>query len=123
MTAIDPMPGAPSTPPAAGALYDARVPTCRPDERVDKVAVRIGQVDLCVVVIGAGVVNGILRRSQLESADGARVADVMELGPATVRPSEQREAIDARLARSERREILVTTPEGRLLGVYRRNDG
>jgi rhodanese-related sulfurtransferase len=103
--------------------FDARVATCRADERVDKVAARVGQVDVCVAIVGPGVVNGVLRRAQLENADSARVADVMELGPATVRPSEERESLDARLAHAERREILVTTPEGRLLGVYRRAAG
>ena len=103
--------------------FDPRIPTCRADERVDKVAARVGSVDLCVVVIGAGVVNGVMRRPQLEQANGARVADVMELGPATVRPSEERKVLNDRLVRAERSEILVTSPEGRLLGVYRRNDG
>jgi hypothetical protein len=106
-----------------GRFIDPHVATCRADERVDKVAARVGDVELCVVIIGTGVVNGVLRRAQLKKADGARVADVMELGPATVRPSEEREALNARLDHAERREILVTTPEGRLVGVYRRADG
>src|SRR5262249_15195013 len=34
--------------------FDARVATCRADERIDKVAARVGDVDLCVAVIGTG---------------------------------------------------------------------
>jgi hypothetical protein len=99
------------------------IATCRPDERVDNVAARVGDVDLCVVVLDAGIVNGIVRRSHFADANNARIADVMELGPATIRASEEMDAVDARLTRAERHEILVTTPEGRLLGVYRRGAG
>jgi CBS-domain-containing membrane protein len=46
----------------------------------------------------------------------------MEPGPSTVRPDEPAQKIGQRLAERELKCAVVTTPEGRLLGVARRKD-
>jgi CBS domain-containing protein len=65
------------------------------------------------------IVLGRLRVS-VAPADGARrVEDVMEAGPATVRAHEPLIPLLERMARRQVGEIIVTTPEGELLGVVR----
>jgi CBS domain-containing protein len=67
-----------------------------------------------------GVVCGRLRRAALEEDPEARAEDVMEPGPSTVRPHEPLDGLLKRLAERDLRFAIVTTPEGRLLGVVRR---
>ncbi|MPY93997.1 MAG: hypothetical protein GEV08_13315 [Acidimicrobiia bacterium] len=50
----------------------------------------------------------------------ARAEDVMEPGPATVRAHDPLDALLERMQRLKVEETVVTTPEGRLLGVVRR---
>jgi CBS-domain-containing membrane protein len=67
------------------------------------------------------VVFGRVRRSRLADA-GASVEALLEPGPSTIRPHTSIEDLAARLARSEVRTLIVTDPEGKLLGVVRRGD-
>lgn len=53
-----------------------------------------------------------------ERPDGAAAADVMREGPATVRADEPLDALTERMRAKNVDSVLVTTPEGRLLGVY-----
>jgi hypothetical protein len=46
----------------------------------------------------------------------------MEAGPSTVRPNVAADELARRLAADKREAALVTTPEGRLLGIARRRD-
>jgi CBS domain-containing protein len=46
----------------------------------------------------------------------------MEPGPSTIRPHLTIDELAARLGRSEVRTLIVTDPEGKLLGVVRRGD-
>jgi hypothetical protein len=81
--------------PWAGDLV-GDAPTCAADEPVGDVAerVRSSPHDFCVVVFGEeSVVLGILRGDALLKDEDARVADVMELGPKTIRPSEALEKL------------------------------
>jgi len=57
------------------------------------------------------------------TADPAAPADsVMEPGPSTVRPDTPAPELLARLAERDLRTAIVTTPAGRLLGVFDRSD-
>ncbi len=67
------------------------------------------------------VVVGRVRRSRLAQA-GESVEALLESGPSTIRPHTPIEDLAARLARSEVRTLIVTDPEGKLLGVVRRPD-
>ncbi len=94
------------------------VPTCRPDQSVDSAlsdAAAAGW-EMCVVVDCDGVVVGRLR-SDGSDQDGQLVADVMEPGPATVRPDGLLHPLVDRMDRREVADVLATTPEGRLIGV------
>jgi len=65
-----------------------------------------------VVTTPGGVVAGV--------RDGDGEHGGVKYGPTTVRPSEERSALDERMARRHVDRILVTDPEGRLLGAYER---
>ena len=67
------------------------------------------------------VVLGRVRRSRLADAE-ASVEALLEPGPSTIRPHTAIDDLAARLDRSEVRTLIVTDPEGRLLGVVRRGD-
>jgi Mg/Co/Ni transporter MgtE len=66
--------------------------------------------------------QGRLRRAVLESEGEARAEDVMEPGPSTIRADNELEPLAKRMRDSDLTSLPVTTPEGRLLGVVRRDD-
>ena len=72
-----------------------------------------------LVVAGDGTLLGRLRRSALGPA--LTVADAMDPGPSTVRPNTTVESLRERLDARRLRTAIVTTPEGRLLGVVTRD--
>jgi CBS domain-containing protein len=94
------------------------VPTCRPDELVAAVAERVGAAAMCVVVTADDVVMGVLDEHALAHHGDARADEVATFGPTTVRPSEERSALEKRMHANHVPRLLVTDPTGRLLGVY-----
>ncbi len=117
--------GARAAIPRAGDLLDTDPPTCAFDEPLATAASAVvsSRYGFCLVVNDQRIVLGRLRRSALEGAvEGAVVESAMQPGPSTVRPdTPARELID-RLARRQLNTAVVTTPEGRLLGVFARAD-
>lgn len=97
------------------------MPTCRLDERLGDVRRRLGDV-ACVVVDRRRVVHGTLEPDDLQPHPDARASEVMTLGPVTVRPSEWLPSITRRMREHEVDHVLVTLPDGRLLGALRRAD-
>src|SRR4029077_2606863 len=98
-------------------------PRCLPDELVPAVAERMGdEWQICVVTNAEGVVLGLFGREALRSAERDRAEDVMSLGPSTIRPSGRRDAIAQRMRDQELTRIVVTHPDGVLVGVLRRED-
>jgi Mg/Co/Ni transporter MgtE len=77
----------------------------------------------CLVLAGQRIVLGRVRRSALSAAEADMTAeDVMEPGPSTVRPNTRAAALVDRLAKRELKTAIVTTPGGRLIGVFHRAD-
>jgi CBS domain-containing protein len=72
--------------------------------------------EIAVVVDCDGVVVGLLR-SGSSAEEGDLVADIMESGPSTVRPDGLLQPLVDRMDRRQVPTVLVTTPEGRLIGV------
>jgi CBS domain-containing protein len=97
--------------------------TCALDDSIDEVARRIdaSPYGFALALSPNRVVLGRVRRSRLPDG-GASVEAVMEPGPSMIRPHTPIEDLAARLARSDVRTLIVTDPEGRLLGVVRRDD-
>jgi CBS domain-containing protein len=99
---------------------DREPPTCRPDQLVSELAGSPHGATL-VVVNEERIVLGRIRAGAASTREGtARVEDVMEPGPTTVRAHEPLPPLLERMARRQVDEIIVTTPEGELLGVVRR---
>jgi CBS domain-containing protein len=74
-----------------------------------------------LVVNDEGILLGRLRLdSDAEVDPDQTVEAVMEPGPVTVRANEPLDPLLERLAKKRVTEVVVTTPEGRLLGVVRR---
>ena len=97
---------------------------CAPDETVAIARQRVAASgeDRCVVTFGAGVVLGVLDQSALAGDDITPAVDAMRPGPATVRAHEDLHALVARMHARTVTAILVTDPEGRLLGLLHRDD-
>ena len=110
--------------PSAGEVAQPDVPTCRLDERLQDVRVRVQATewDTAIVVTENGVVLGRLGRDALRREDDVSVEDAMTEGPSTVRPSIGVDALLERMARRNNRMALITTPDGRLVGVVRKED-
>jgi len=100
------------------------VPTCRPLDLIGDVSDQVGTAreDVCVVTNEEGIVLGRLRRRALASDRGKTVQEVMEAGPTTTRADAWLEGLVPRLHNAEVGSMLITTPEGRLLGVVYRED-
>ena len=71
----------------------------------------------CVVVNDAGVVVGLVPRDA--GGMSRPLADVMRLGPTTVRPDEALDEVLEAMRTRKVTERVVTDPTGRLLGVLR----
>lgn len=100
------------------ALDDAdRAPlTCSPEDLVSHVVTNNPGARL-VVVNEQRIVLGRLRVSAALADGETRVEDVMEAGPTTVRAHEPLVPLLERMARRQVDEVIVTTPEGELIGV------
>jgi predicted transcriptional regulator len=97
---------------------------CALDDRVGDVREQIERsaYGFALVVANGGVLLGRLRGSALECDPALRVEEVMEAGPSTVRPHKAAGDIAKRLTQQGLRWAIVTDPEGRLIGVARRED-
>ena len=108
-----------STPLASDAAGE--VPTCHYREGLAALYDRLkgGAAVVCVAVNDEGIVMGLLKHEQLESGTDVTVEEVMKPAPTTVRASEPLADLAERMRRARVEEILVTTPEGRLVGLLR----
>jgi CBS domain-containing protein len=111
--------------PYAGELVEPEPPTCALSDSVADVraALEGSRYGFCLVVTDHRIVLGRVRRSALDEAEPCAAAEsVMEAGPSTVRPSTNARELIERLAKRDLRTGIVTTPEGRLIGVFHRAD-
>ncbi len=110
--------------PRAIDVVQRDVPTCRPSDLIGNVRdqVEAARDDVCIVTNDDGIVLGRLRLGALASDRGKAVHEVMESGPTTTRADAWLEGLVQRLYNAEVTSMLITTPEGRLLGVVYRED-
>jgi CBS domain-containing protein len=73
--------------------------------------------DRCVVIAGQGIVVGMLRAGRISASEQALAAEVMQPGPTTVRAHEDLDATRQRMRERHVAHLLVTTPDGTLIGV------
>jgi Mg/Co/Ni transporter MgtE len=109
--------------PRAADVARADVPTCRLDEQVERVRERVRAAgwDACVVVNDERVVLGLLRHEELERPEG-RIEQVMRPGPSTFRPHVPIEELAHFMVAHDLPTSPITSSDGRLIGVLRRED-
>lgn len=119
-----PIEGTQANVPRAGQVTRRDVPTCPLGERVGDVRQRRLATgwDMCIVMTDENVVLGRLRGKALHANPAAIVDDVMEEGPATIRPDTLLDDIVPRMRQKRVGSIVVTTPDGRLVGIMFRRD-
>jgi CBS domain-containing protein len=106
-------------PPRVSEVMDRSAPTCELAEPVAEVIARIAPTgaELCVVVNERSVVQGRLRLDRLDPADIRPAEEAMEPGPATVRADADLAETTERMRRRAVASLIVSNPDGVLLGV------
>ena len=106
-----------------GALARDDVVTCTLDTRASELrdAIEASPYGFALVVSSEGTLLGRVRSSKLaDAADEATAEQVMQPGPSTVRPDLAVDELRERLDDKDLKTALVSTPEGRLIGVVTR---
>lgn len=98
------------------------MPTCElaDDLRLVRQRVQGSGWEQCVVVNDERVVLGRLGRVALAQDNDEMVEEAMRPGPSTIRPNTSLANVLERLERQNLQTALVTTNDGRLVGVIRR---
>ena len=108
-----------------GELADDSIPTCKPEERIGDLLqrVRADGRDTCVVVNENRIVLGLLRKKALAASPESTADQVMDPGPKTFRPNVTlQEVLQSQRDHDIQTNSLVTTLDGRLVGVISRTD-
>jgi len=111
--------------PTAGSLARDDVVTCGLNDRVGGVREHVERSPhgFALVTSNDAVILGRLRASAMQTAPAdATAEEVMESGPSTVRADTSAGELAQRLAQRDLKTAIVSTPEGRLIGVVRRRD-
>jgi CBS domain-containing protein len=108
----------------AGDVAHRDMPTCTLGDDLAEVRERVRTAgwDTCIVVNEQGVVLGRLGRRALAAGSDESVEQAMTPGPSTVRPSIGADALLERIRSRNLTSFLVTTPDGRLVGLVLRSD-
>lgn len=108
--------------PRVGPLAQDDVVTCRLEDPVGRVRERVqaSPYGFALVTASNGTLFGRLRRNALEGEPEATAESLMEPGPSTVRPDTAVKELRERLDKQGLRTAIVSTPEGRLIGVVLR---
>ena len=106
-----------------GDVAGSDVPTCGLKETIGDIRRRTEGWDTCVVVDSKRVVLGLLRKKELDADPTATAEQVMRPGPKTFRPNVTLQELLKSMREHEiQTNSLITTAEGRLLGVISRAD-
>jgi CBS domain-containing protein len=111
--------------PIAGRAMRDDVVLCRPGARMSDVyeLIERSPYPFALVTSDDGTLLGRAPASALDRASSERpVWEVAEPGPKTFRPHTSAETVAGVLADKDLRWAIVTTPEGRVLGVASRED-
>jgi Mg/Co/Ni transporter MgtE len=105
--------------PSGGDAARRDVPTCLLTDDLTEVRrrVRSSAWNTCIVVNEHSVVLGRLGRKAIASDEKQPVEEAMTEGPSTVRPSIGLDALVRRIQEKNLTSWLVTTPDGRLVGL------
>ena len=97
--------------------------TCGLSDPAAEVAKRIDDspYGFALVLSRDGTLLGRLRRSVIEDGTGATAEELMSPGPSTVRPDTEVAELRRKLDAKDLRTAIVSTPEGRVIGVVLRS--
>ena len=96
------------------------VATCSLRERLEDVkSRRRPNQDLCVVINDRNIVLGVIQGETWDANPLARVGDVMQPGPRTIRPDLDPKDAQKILRNYDAPNAIVTTSDGELLGIIR----
>jgi CBS domain-containing protein len=98
---------------------DPNVPTCGLDEMLGAVRRRLEPaIATCVVINDHRIVAGrVDHLDTVDPEDQRLVSEVMRPGPTTIRPSDNLDEVRGRMRARHVQQLLVTTPDGELLGL------
>jgi CBS domain-containing protein len=110
--------------PTIGDAARRDVLTCTLGEKLSDAQERVRAAgwDACVVVNKEQVVLGLLRKKELTLDPDVGVEQVMRNGPTTSRPNEPLRKMAKRMRERGARTMLVTTSDGKLVGLLYRDD-
>lgn len=119
-----PIEGATADFPRAADVARRDVPTCRLQESSGEVRdrVRAAGWNACVVVNDERVVLGLLRAEELDKGTDEPIERVMRPGPSTFRPHVPIQEMAQFMVSHDLPTSPVTTSDGRLVGLLRRED-
>ena len=119
-----PLDGANGSRTRVGAHLRTDVPVCRLDDRLHDVCDRLKDSgwDTCFVIDERGVVLGRIGRHAVRDREDVSAEEAMTLGPSTIRPSARLTDMVERMRKQHLRNLPVTTCDGRLVGLLRRQD-
>jgi rhodanese-related sulfurtransferase len=111
--------------PTAGSLAREDAATSALESSVGEVtsAITASPYGFALVLGPDSVLVGRVRRSALDGlAEGDPIEPIIEPGPSTIRPHLAAKELRDRFENSDVRTLVVTRPDGTLLGVVRRDD-
>jgi CBS domain-containing protein len=111
--------------PTAGTLARQDAATCTLDTSSAEAleAIAASRYGFALVLSPGGLLLGRLRRSALEAVPAdTPIEPILEPGPSTIRPHLTVEDLRQRAQRSDVQTLLVTRPDGTLVGVLRREE-
>jgi CBS domain-containing protein len=119
-----PTEGSEAAKPRAGTVARADVPTALPEEPFEEVRRRVEAAgwDAVVVVNEEGIVFGLLRAEQLAAEGDGPVERFMRPNPSTFRPNVPIAEMAQYMVDHDLVSCPITTNEGRLVGLLRRED-
>ena len=119
-----PIEGTQAAEPTVGQLARDDVVSCRLGEPVGLIRERVREspYPFAIVLSSSRVVLGRLPASRCAGDADQPVEQVMDPGPKTVRPHRTAQSIASDLADRNLRWVIVTTPDGELIGVASREN-
>lgn len=100
------------------------VVTCRLDDTLGDVCDRVAASPhgFAFVTTDEGILLGRLRKDALDGNPDRQAGDLMEAGPSTTRPDLPPMKVFEKLRDADLTTAVLTDPEGKLLGIVRRDD-
>jgi CBS domain-containing protein len=110
--------------PIAGRVVRNDAVLCRPSDRITDVrhSIERSPYPFALVTSEDGTLLGRAPSSALDAGSERPIWDVAEPGPKTFRPHTSAEKVAGALAGRDLHWAIITTPEGRVLGVASRED-